>query len=213
MKHVHLSVTGLALALLTAVCEAQPQTNTITSANFQYFVNGGGTPNPTLSLTAGVTNVFVINTEFFHPVVISTTPPGGLYSLYSGQSPQSTTINNGVITLTTPATGFPTTLYYVCSIHLFGGAIDLSSAIGPNPPPNTILQIQVGTNIVMTSTGTNTTWTLVPQYSSNLANPLWTPVPSYSNSFSNGTNTTVFDRLDSIAGPNVYLRISQQPPQ
>jgi hypothetical protein len=212
MKYAHLSLIGLALALSAALCRAQPQTNTITSASFHYFVNGGASANPTLNLTAGVTNVFVINTESFHPVVISTTPPPGGFNVYSGQSPQSTSINNGVETLTTPATGFPTKLYYMCSIHLFGGEIDLSAPIGATPPPNTILQIKIGTNIVMTSTGSTTTWTLVPQYSTNLASQLWTPVPSsgYTNSFSNGTNTTTLFNKPTPA-PNVYLRISQQP--
>ena len=40
---------------------------------------------------------------------------------------------------------------------------------------------------------------------------VWSPVPSYTNTFANGTNTTVFERLDPICGPNVFLRISQQP--
>jgi hypothetical protein len=71
--------------------------------------------------------------------------------------------------------------------------------------------VQVGTQIVMTSTGTNTTWLLVPEYSSNLVSGLWAPVPSFTNHFANGTNTTVFDRLDPICGPTVFLRIRQQP--
>lgn len=221
MKYVDLSVLGLALALPIGVCQAQPQTNTITTpngVNMPYFfaVNGAGS-NPPISLTAGVTNVFVINTPAgVHPVIITTNPPftlgnysGATYPGGSPQSPQGT--NSGEILLNAPAAGFPTKLYYVCSVHFFFGEIDLSSAIG-SPPPNTILQIKVGTNIVMTSTGTNTTWTLVPQYSTNIANRLWTPVPGYNNSFSNGTNTTVFDRLDSTAGPKVFLRLSQQPP-
>jgi hypothetical protein len=213
MKYLNLLILGLALALLAGVCQAQPQTNTIGAPDplgRAYFINGGAVGNPTISLTAGVTNVFVVtNDSSIHPVIITTTPPPNSSGQYGGASPQN--ITSGNINLVTPATGFPTKLYYMCSIHLFGGEIDLSAPIGAAPPRNTILQIKVGTNIVMTSTGTNTTWTLVPQYSTNLASQLWTPVPTYNNSFSNGTNTTVFDRLDPIAGPNVYLRISQQP--
>jgi hypothetical protein len=62
----------------------------------------------------------------------------------------------------------------------------------------------------MTSTGTNTTWTLIPEFSSNLVGGTWGPVPSYTNTFANGTNTTTFNRLDPICGPNVYLRVRQQ---
>jgi len=62
----------------------------------------------------------------------------------------------------------------------------------------------------MTSTGTNTTWLLIPEYNSNLLNATWASVPTYTNTFANGTNTTVFDRLDPICGPNVFLRLRQQ---
>ncbi len=211
MKYVLLWVSVLATS--AGVCLAQSQTNTITTPGgaFSFTVNGVS-GNPTINLTAGVTNVLVINTTTFpdHPVVITSNPVlGDTADWYSGASPQN--INTGNMTLETPSSGFPTKLYYMCSVHGFFGEIDLSGLIGPMPPPNTILQIQVGTNIVMTSTGTNTTWLLVPQYSSNLISGAWSPVPNFTNTFANGTNTTVFDRLDPICGPNVYLRISQQP--
>ena len=64
----------------------------------------------------------------------------------------------------------------------------------------------------MTSTGTNTTWLLVPQFSSNLVSGAWATVPGYTNTFANGTNTTIFPRLDPICGPDVFLRVSQEPP-
>ena len=64
--------------------------------------------------------------------------------------------------------------------------------------------------VVMTSTGTETTWLLVPEFSSNLVSGAWASVPTYTNTFANGTNTTIFPRLDPICGPNVFLRLRQQ---
>jgi hypothetical protein len=49
MKCVPLLMTVLATS--SGVCLAQPQTNTITSANFQYFTNGGASADPTVNLT------------------------------------------------------------------------------------------------------------------------------------------------------------------
>ena len=155
-------------------------------------------------MQAGKTNILDIQTFADHPVEIIA---ADTFGFYDGANPQ--VVNDQPITLTTPSSGFPTTLYYACAIHGFYGEIHFSS-LGSAPPPNTILEIRVGTNIVMTSTGTNTPWLLIPEFSSNLVNGTWAPVSSYTNSFANGTHTTVFDRLDPICGPNVFLRIRQQ---
>lgn len=157
-------------------------------------------------MIAGVTNILDIQTASFHPVVITSTPD--IFDWYGGADPQN--VNAQPITVTTPTSGFPTNLYYMCFFHGFYGEIHLSAPATPAPPPNTILEIRVGTNVVMTSTGTNTTWFVVPEFTSNLVGAAWSPVPGYTNSFANGTNTTVFDRLDPICGPNVFLRIRQQ---
>jgi len=190
-------------------CHGQFHTNTITTPGgaFVFTVDGTG-GNPTINLTAGVTNILRIDTSSFHPVVVTTVPNTLQASRYSGATPQN--INSGSIALQTPGTGFPTKLYYVCSAHGFFGEIDLTGLVGPVPPPNLILSIMVGTNVVLTSTGTNTTWLLIPEYNSNLLNATWASVPTYTNTFANGTNTTVFDRLDPICGPNVFLRLRQQ---
>ena len=190
------------------VCQAQFHTNTITTPGgvFAFSVDGSPANNPSIQLQAGVTNVLNIQTASFHPVVILNTPT--VTDLYSGASPQN--VNSQPIDLVTPATGFPTNLYYMCSVHQFFGKINIIGPASPVPPGNTILMVQVGTNIVMTSTGTNTTWKLIPQFSSNLTEGVWAPVPTFTNTFANGTNTTVFGRLDPICGPNVFLRLRQQ---
>jgi hypothetical protein len=205
-----LFIVSLSFALADE-CQAQFHTNVITTPGGAFSFTVDGTPNnPTINLTAGVTNILQINTTAgFHPVIVTTDPaPFTFANEYSGASPQN--IATAPMALITPASGFPPKLYYMCSIHWFFGEIDLTGVVGPMPNPNQILSILVGTNIVMTSTGTNTTWLLVPEFNSNLVGGVWAPVPNYTNTFANGTNTTVFNRLDPICGPNVFLRLRQQ---
>ena len=185
-------------------------TNTITTPGgvFGYSVDGGPATNATIELVAGVTNILAINTVNFHPVIITTSPVTSTNAYYTNASPQN--VFNQSIAMQTPTGGFLTNLYYVCSFHGFFGVLHFSAPAGPAPPRNIILQIRVGTNVVMTSTGTNTTWTLTPEYSSNILKGAWSPVPSFTNTFANGTNITKFNRLDPICGSNVFLRLRQQ---
>ena len=208
-KSLTLFTFALCLAFVQH-CQAQFHTNVITTpgAAFNFTVDGTAN-NPTINLTAGVTNILQINTTpGFHPVIITTDPtPFTFANEYSGASPQN--ISTGPMGLRTPGSGFPPKLYYMCSVHWFFGEIDLTGIVGPMPDPNQILSIRVGTNIVVTSTGTNTTWLLIPEFTSNLVGGVWVSVPNYTNTFANGTNTTVFNRLDPICGPNVFLRLRQ----
>jgi hypothetical protein len=196
-----------------------PPNYTVTTPNeqFEFVVNGtssGQTPvdgnvddSLNFGLNAGATYIFNMNTTAgFHPVDICTSP--NTSTPYSGASAQA--VSTGTVTLTIPATNYPTTLYYICNIHAFYGKITVNP---PQPPPTaTILGTAVTTNIVLTFSGGTNTIQLVPQFSSNLVNGVWLPVPSYTNTFSGtGTNTTSFDRLDAICGPDVFLRISQAP--
>jgi hypothetical protein len=207
MKKLNLIVTAFYL-VGTGLCLADYHTNTITTpgGSFAFSVDGSPANNPTINLIAGVTNILIINTASFHPVVICNTPVTS--DQFSGASPQF--VNAQPITVKTATSGFPTTLYYICGFHGFFGQINIAAPTSPTPPPNTILEVHVGTNVVMTSTGTTTTWLLVPEFSSNLVNGAWASVPNYTNRFANGTNTTIFNRLDPICGPNVFLRIRQQ---
>ena len=205
--------SGTFVLLASAVlCHADYHTNTITTPEpfsfpYYYAVDGKSDHNPVIDLIAGVTNILDVHVSSFHPVVVTTNIDTSAW--YDGANPQG--VDSQPITITTPTTGFPTVLYYMCEIHGFYGEIHLSGPTSPMPPPNTILQIRVGANVVMTSTGTDTTWNLIPEFSSNLVSGSWTSVPSFTNTYANGTNTTVFDRLDPICGPNVFLRIRQSP--
>ena len=168
--------------------------------------------DPVLNLTAGATYKLIIGVSGLHPVVIATNNTGNFLNppvnfSYSGGSPQN--IAAGTITLTIPATNYPTTLYYQCNVHDFFGVINVL----PPPPPNEIVSLSVTTNVMLVSTGVTNTWVFVPEYSSNLLSGAWTAVPAFTNFFADGTNVTTFDRLDPVCGPSVFLRIRQSPPE
>jgi hypothetical protein len=212
LRAVFLAVNlGLAAA---GVAHGQFSIYGFSSASFAYNVTNipantiaPGT-NPTLNLTAGATYRFIIGVESFHPVVIATNntafPPSA--SAYSGATPQ--VVTSGSIVVTLPTNNYPPQLYYRCNIHGFNGLINIL----PPPAPNQIVSVAVTTNIVLVSTGTTNTWLLIPEFNSNLVSGAWSPVAGYTNIFANGTNTTTFNRLDPICGPNVFLRVRQSPP-
>jgi hypothetical protein len=209
-----LGITGIGRA---QVIVSPPNYTVTTPGNeFEFVVNGtssGQTAQDAnvddslnFTLNAGATYILSMNTAAIHPVDICTSP--NTSSHYSGASAQ--VVNSGTVTLTIPATNYPTTLYYICNNHLFYGIIAVNP---PQPPPSArILRAAVTTNIVLTFSGGTNTIQLIPQFSSNLFNGPWLPVPKYTNTFSgNGTNTASFSRLDAICGPDVFLRISQAP--
>ena len=172
----------------------------VTSPGSFYSINGEETP--VLRLTRGRTYTFAINTDISHPFQISSDMTGTPYS----EGVANNNIHSGTLTFTVPLDA-PGLLFYLCSLHLFGGMIEIVDP--PQPPPIIILSIKVESNeVVMKSLGTNGNgWLAIPEFSSNLVSSNWAIVPNYSNSFTAGTNTTTFNRLDPICGPNVFLRM------
>ena len=164
----------------------------------QFAINGQQ-GNPTLTLMRGRTYMFSIATGSTHPFEIVT----------SGGVPYNTGVSNnnissGTLTFTVPETA-PNTLRYICSVHFFGGTINIVDS----PPASAFRLVSLAltsSNVVLKSLGTNG-WLSVPEFSSNLVSSSWTVVPSYNTTFQNGTNTTVFNRLEPICGPNVFLRV------
>lgn len=220
---------GIALAGISrAQVTVSPPNFTVTTPGSQdeFVVNGQSSGLPpafanvdnslNFSVNAGATYLFTMNTTpGLHPVDICTSPSTAAAAHYSGTSAQG--VATGSVTLTIPATNFPTTLYYICNFHTFYGKITVNP---PQPaPPTTIIKTSVATNnIVLTFTGGTNTISVIPQYRSNLVRGSWAPVPGYTNRFGSnanstftGTNTISFSRLDAICGPDVFLRISQVP--
>jgi hypothetical protein len=175
----------------------------VTSPGFGYAINEQD-GNPTLTLTRGSNYVFDITTDPSHPFQIASGPNFGDPAYNDGVS--NNNISSGRISFTVPLNA-PDTLYYVCSIHFFGGVINI---VDPSSPPAPLVQIVSmdlsSSNVVLRSLGTNG-WLAIPEFSSNIVSSNWAVVPNFTNTFANGTNVTVFNRLDPICGPNVFLRM------
>lgn len=179
--------------------------NGVDSGQAGQFANVDNSVN--FSLNAGATYLFSMSSASIHPVDICTN--SNTASKYTGASAQAVT-GGTIVKLTIPATNYPPKLYYICNIHTFYGVI---TVLPPQPPPPaTIVKTLVSSNVVLTFTGGTNTIAVTPQYNSNLVSGVWQAVPGYTNTFSgNGTNTISFNRLESICGPDVFLRISQAP--
>ena len=156
---------------------------------FAFQINGVN--SPTLTLVRGLTYTFDVQTSAgFHPFHIES--PGV----------NTNNIDNGVITYTVPATA--TNYFYDCIVH-FGQM--RGQIVTVAPPAFRILSLSVGSNIVLTSTGTNT-WTVNPEFNTNLATTNWFALSVQSNRFINGTNEIFCGRPP---GSNVFIRLRAQP--
>jgi hypothetical protein len=168
---------------------------TVTSPGFFYSINGAS-PNPTLTLVRGRTYTFAVNTSASHPFQILS--PGSV----SGNDTSSGTITYTVAT-NAPATNNPG---YWCSIHT--GISGLIVTVDPPVAPViTITDFQLGTNLVLRSTG-SAGWAVLPEYTTNLNTTNWLGLTVQTNRFANGTNETMCVKP---SGDKVYVRIRTQP--
>jgi hypothetical protein len=184
-------LTGIPLLLSAATLLAQDFS--VTSPGFFFRINGED--GPTLTLVRGQTYTFqVATTPGFHPFRIVS--PGVV----------NNNISSGTITYTVPTAAM--NYHYNCGLHgdqLRGEIITTNTPAAP-PPVVQIVGLTVGTNLVLTSTGTNT-WTTIPEFSTNLASGSWFAVTVQSNRYFNGTNEMFCGRPP---GDAVYLRIRAQ---
>lgn len=200
MNSKSIGIRFAALVLLFVHSLAGAADFNVTSPDFYYSVNGES-PNPSITLTRGVTYTFAISTDSFHPVQIV----DASYNSYD-TGVANNNINSGTITFAVPLDA-PDTLQYICSFHFFGGVINVIDPLAPLPPSVKVSSISLTqSGVTLKSPGTNG-WTVVPEFSSNLTAQTWFTVPGFTNTLLNGTNVTTFNRLDPICGPNVFLRL------
>jgi plastocyanin len=157
---------------------------------FAFQING--VDSPTLTLVRGRTYTFDVQTSAgFHPFHIES----------SGVDTND--IDSGTITYTVPTNA--ANYFYDCIVH-FGQMRGEIVTIDPPQPTFRILSLVVDSNIVLTSTGTNT-WTLNPEFNTNLITTSWFALSVQTNRFMNGTNEIICGRPP---GNAVFIRLRAQ---
>ena len=168
---------------------------TVTTPGGQFAFNINGADSPSLTLVRGRTYTFAVATSSNHPFRVNS---AGVVK---------NNISSGTLTYTVPNTGANFT--YDCTVHgaSMRGAI---LTVAPPPPPTVrILNISVGTNILLRSTGTNN-FTVMPEYKTNLVSTNWFALTVQTNRFADGTNDTICG-LPQGAGGAIFIRINSQP--
>jgi len=190
LKKAGLICCTLAGILWFTSMPAVPADFSVTSPGFFYSINGAS-PNPALTVERGRTYTFAISTSVGHPFEI----------LSAGVSTNK--VSSGTITWTVPMAS--SNYHYLCAIHGFGSLI---TTVAPAPPPTIrIVGFSLGTNITLLSTGTDT-WTVLPEFQTNLALTNWYALTVQTNVFSAGTNETICGRPP---GTFIFIRIRSQP--
>lgn len=162
----------------------------VRTPNDQFAFQINGVNSPTLTLVRGLTYTFDVQTSTnFHPFHIES--PGV----------DRNDIDSGTITYTVPMD--PTNYYYDCTVHL---SLMRGEIVTVAPPTFRILSLSVGSNIVLTSTGTNT-WTVNPEFNTNLITTNWFALTVQTNRFMNGTNEIICGRPP---GKAVFIRLRAQ---
>lgn len=196
-------LTALVFALGTLSSAAQTSNAVGHVGLSAYTING--TNNATLTLMRGVTYLFNVNASG-HPFWIN-----GVSGTGTGHAYTNGVIGNGAqggtLTFAVP-TNAPATLFYNCQFHsAMKGTLNINDPL--SPPVVRIVSINVGKAVVVASTGA-AGWNPVPEYCCELPPTNWAAVSTFTNVFANGTNTTSFDRLEPVCGPNVFIRLREQ---
>jgi hypothetical protein len=183
---------GIVTSLIALFCQTALAADfTVTTPGSYFLINSK--INPVLTLVRGQTYTFAVSTGATHPFEI----------LSSGVSNNS--ITHGTVTYTVPTNA--ANYGYICPIHGFGANINtVAPPTPPVPPTVKIVGFSLTTNLTIRSTGTST-WSVLPQYSTNLGTTNWYTLTVQTNRYANGTNETICGRPP---GNAVLIRVKAQ---
>lgn len=200
LKYFAVALTVAALTFCLGGTTASSADFTVVNNGFSaYTINGEN--NPGLTLQRGKTYTFDINATG-HPFWIKTVQGNGSLNGYGGAANNG--IQAGTVTLTLPPNA-PGNLFYNCQIHAaMTGVITVIDP--PLPPAPVILHLNVGTNLNLKFTGTNT-FSYFPEFNTNLASTNWYALTVQTNVSVNGTNDVI---CGLPPGDNIFIRVRAQ---
>ncbi len=190
-----------AIAALTLTTTAATNQFGVTASGFSdYTIND--LPDPELTLVRGFTYFFNVDAPI-HPFYITTTFNNafGRVTWDDGVTNQGATV--GTVTFAVPNSA-PDTLYYQCGAHnAMWGVLNII-----DPPGVIITDVNVGSNVVIKSTGYDSDkLNLNVLSSTNLTtNTVWSSASILSNVFDSGTNTTT---VTLPAGDAAFFQVQQ----
>jgi hypothetical protein len=164
---------------------------TVTTPGGQFAFNINGVNSPSLTLVRGKTYTFDVKTSSNHPFRVNS---AGVVN---------NNLTSGTLTYTVPTTGANFT--YDCTVHGASMQGSIRTVAPPPLPTIRILNISVGTNIFLRSTGTNNS-TVMPEYKTNLMSTNWFALTVQTNRYTDGTNDTICG-LPQGAGDSLFIRI------
>jgi hypothetical protein len=171
------------------------------NSQFAFAISSNGVAlgnSPTLVLVRGRTYTFSVNTTCgFHPFRVNS----------AGAS--NNVICSGTLTYIVPTNAQNYT--YDCGFHgasMQGQIVTVAPPPPPTPPVPKIISFTIGTNIMLRSAPTTNTFTLFPEYKTNLNSSNWVALSVLSNRFLNGTSETFCGRPP---GTNVFIRLRAGP--
>jgi hypothetical protein len=189
-----LGTVSVIVTLSCALPAALAADFTVTTPGGQFAFNINGANSPSLTLVRGRTYTFAVETSSFHPFRVNSADV------------INNNITSGTLTYTVPTNGANFT--YDCTVHGASMKGTILTVAPPSLPMVRILSISVGTNILLRSTGTNT-FTVMPEYKTNLTSTNWFALTVQTNRLADGTNDTICG-LPQGAGNALFIRIKSQ---
>lgn len=193
------------LMFWAATAPAADFTTTTPGGQFNFNISGTNSPT-TITLVRGRLYEFAVNTSSFHPFqLMSNTTP-----LTTAQGVTNNTIFTGSIFFRVPTNAV--NYNFRCGVHtgtasLQGTILTVEPPLPPLAPVPQIVSYSFGPTLILRSAPATNTFSVIPEFKTNLNFTNWVALTVLSNRFSNGTNETFCGQP---AGPNIFIRVRVQ---
>ena len=197
---------GCVILLLWTALSGWAADFTTTTPNNQFSFNINGTNSPTtITLVRGRLYEFAVNTWAFHPFELM----GAGVPLTTASGVTNNHISSGSIFFRVPTNAV--NYSFRCGFHTGNSSLQ-GTVLTVDPPPPPVppvprITASFGPTIVLRSAPATNTFTVFPEFKTNLNFTNWVALTVFSNRFANGTNETFCGQP---SGPAVFIRLRVQ---